>query len=375
MVRTTLMLLAIIILLAYAPIPTGAQALEDRLVLITPIPVDVANATADRFAEYVRQRFGAALKPTIVAMGGPVAYGRIIEWRGRPDADLMWAGEAELFDDLAEKRLLAAHELPDAMVREIPAAVGEPRTIPLRDPRGYWIGTALTATGLIYHPRLLRRLGVEPPRDWDDLLDCRLKGNVVQSTPYQSSSHHASLEVLLQLRGWQKGWDWAQRVGGNTGLFATRSRDVPTFVARGEFAVGFGVLSYMAFQEVLAGNDLRFVSPPYAWISPAPTAVLAGARSPRAARAFLQFLLSEEGQRTMMAQGLFPIVPKFRMEGPSGSPAEQAAVFSGTRSFFDRPLKSVYDDSLAQRRFNDVNDLYRKLIVERHPQLARLYCP
>lgn len=164
-------------------------------------------------------------------------------------------------------------------------------------------------------------------------------------------------------------------MGGNTGLFATRSRDVPTFVARGEFAVGFGVLSYMAFQEVLAGNDPRFVSPPYTWVSPAPTAVLAGARSPRAARAFLQFLLSEEGQRTMMAHGLFPIVPKFRMEGPAGSPAEQAAVFSGTRSFFDRPLKSVYDDSLAQRRFNEVNDLYRKLIVERHPQLARLYCP
>lgn len=377
MTRTALVLLACTsVLLAWPTFPTGAQALlEDRLVVLTPIPREVSDATAERFAEYARQRFGVALRPIIVSQGSPVAYARVIEWRGRPEADVLWAGEAELFDDLAERRLLIPHEVPDAQVREIPAAIGEPRSIPLRDPRGFWVGTALTVTGIIYHPRLLRRLGIEPPADWDDLVDCRFKGRVVQTTPDRSGSNHASLEVLLQLRGLQKGWEWAQRLGANTGLFVTRSRDVPTFVARGEFAVGFGVLSYMAFQEVLAGHDLRFVSPPYAWVSPAPTAVIAGARSPRAARAFLQFLVSEEGQRTMMSHGLFPIVPKFRMEGPPGSPAEQAAVFSGTRSFYERPIKSIYDDNLAQRRYGEVNDVYRRLVTERHVQLVRLHCP
>lgn len=76
---------------------------------------------------------------------------------------------------------------------------------------------------------------------------------------------------MLQLRGWQKGWEWAQRVGANTGLFVARSRDVPTF--------------------------------------------------------------------------------------------------------FDRPIKTIYDDDLAQRRYGDVNDVYRKLITERHPQLSKLHCP
>ncbi len=377
MTRTMLVLAACTsVLLTWPPVPTAAQAqLEDRLVILTPIPREVADATAERFAEFARRRFGMGLRPLIVSQGSPVAYARIIEWRGRPEADLLWAGEAELFDDLAERRLLVPHEVPEAVLREIPAAIGEPRSIPLRDQRGFWVGTALTATGIIYHPRLLRRHGIEPPADWDDLIDCRFKGRIVQTTPDRSGSNHASLEVLLQLRGLQKGWEWAQRLGANTGLFVTRSRDVPTFVARGEFAVGFGVLSYMAFQEVLAGHELRFVSPPYAWISSAPTAVIAGARSPRAARAFLQFLVSEEGQRTMVAHGLFPIVPKFRMEGAPGSPAEQAAVFSGMRSFYERPIRSIYDDTLAQQRYGEVNEVYRKLIVERHSQLVRLHCP
>lgn len=354
----------------------AAQApLEDRLVIITPIPMEVAGPAADRFADFSRQRFGTALRPHIVSQGSPTAYARIIEWRGRPEADLMWAGEAELFDDLAERRLLVPHEMPEALLRDIPATIGEPRRVSLRDPRGFWVGTALTSAGVIYHPRLLHRLGVEPPRDWDDLTDCRFKRQIVQTTPDRSGSHHASLEVLLQLKGWEKGWDWAQRAGASTGLFVARSRDVPTFVARGEFGVGFGVLGYMAFQDVLAGHDVRFVQPPYAWFSVAPTAVLAGARAPRAARAFLQFILGEEGQRTIMAHGLFPIVPRFRMEGPPGSPAEQAALFSGMRSFFDRPVRSVYDDNLTQRRYGEVNDVFRKLITERHAQLQRLYCP
>jgi iron(III) transport system substrate-binding protein len=177
------------------------------------------------------------------------------------------------------------------------------------------------------------------------------------------------------VKGWDRGWNWAQRLAGNSGLFVARSRDVPSFVARGEFGVGFGVLNFIAFQDVLGGYDLRFVSPPYAWFSSVPTAVLAGARSPRAARAFLQFLLGEEGQRVMMARGLFSIVPKLRMEGPPGSAVERAAVFSGMRSFFDRPVKSAYDNGLAQRRFNEVNELFRTLITVRHQGLLRLYCP
>lgn len=364
------------VLVALTPGPGAGQPLvEDRLVIMTPIPREVADATADRFAEFARRRFGSPLRPIIVSQGSPVAYARIIEWRGRPEADLLWAGEAELLDDLAERRLLIPHELPEAVLREIPSRIGEPRPVPLRDERGVWVGTALTAAGIVHHPRVVRRIGAEPPVGWDDLLDCRFKGQIVQTTPDRSGSHHASLEVILQLRGWQKGWEWAQRVGANTGLFVTRSRDVPTFVARGEFGVGFGVLSYMAFQEVMTGHDLRFTSPTYAWISPAPTAIIAGARSPRAARAFLQYLLSDEGQRALVSHGLFPILPRFRMEGPPGSAAEQAALFSGMRSFFDRPIKTIYDDDLAQRRYGEVNDVYRKLITERHPQLARLYCP
>jgi iron(III) transport system substrate-binding protein len=309
-----------------------------------------------------------------VSAGTPVAYGRIREWAGRPEADIFWGGEPALFDDLAERKLLAALELPEAVLRDIPASIGTPKPVLLKDPKGFWVGCCLTPYGAVWHPRLLRRLGMDALRDWNDLTDCRLKGQVVQATPARSSSNHASVEVILQLNGWDKGWQWLQKLGANTGVFAARSRDVPTFVARGEYAAGFAVPAYMAFEDLLSGFELKYITPTAGFVTPEPLAVIAGTRSPRAARAFIQFILSAEGQRVVMSRGEYGISPKYRMEGPAGSTVERMAEFAGVRSFFDKPVHNIYDDDTAQKRYSLVNDTFRKLIEERHNDLKRLTC-
>jgi ABC-type Fe3+ transport system substrate-binding protein len=211
-------------------------------------------------------------------------------------------------------------------------------------------------------------------RDWDDLLDCRLKGQIAQATPDRSSSNHASYEVLLQTMGWQKGWEWSQKLGANTGIFVARSRDVPTVVAKGEFAVGFAVPAYMAFEDLLSGFDLKYVTPTAGFVTPEPLAIIAGSRSPRAARAFLEFILSEQGQNVVMSRGEYGISPKYRMQGAKGSAVERMAEFAGTRSFFDKPVRNIYDDNTAQGRYSQVNDVFRKLIVERHNDLKKRFC-
>lgn len=375
--RLAWVLVAISAVLTVLPArPSEAQAaIEDRLVIITPVARTVADPTVAAFIEYARRQFNVTVRVTVTSAGTPVAYGRIREWAGRPEADVFWGGEPALFDDLALRRLVAPLELPEAVVREIPAAIGTPKQVLLKDPKGFWIGCCLTPYGLVYHPRLLKRIGMEVIRDWDDLLDCRLKGQVAQATPSRSSSNHASYEVILQTHGWQKGWEWAQRLGANTGIFVARSRDVPTVVAKGEFAAGFAVPAYMAFEDLLGGHDIKYVHPTAGFVTPEPLAILAGARSPRAARAFIQYALSDEGQRVMMARGQYGITPKHRMEGPAGSQLEQMAQFAGTRSFFDKPVRNIYDDDVAQGRYALVNDTFRKLIEERHGELKRLHCP
>ena len=351
-----------------------SQLVENELVLITPVAKTLTDPALAEFAKYAKERWNITVRTSALAAGTPVAYGRIVEWKGRPEADIFWGGESALFDKLAEQHLLARLDLPQSVVNAIPASIGKPKPIPLKDPKGFWIGTVLEPYGLVYHPRVLQRLGVPEPKDWDDLLHPKLKGNVAQCAPTRSSSSHATYEVILQREGDAKGWEWLRRLGGNTGIFTARSRDVPSVVAKGEFAAGFAVPSYMAFEDRLAGFDIKFVAPKTAWITPEPIGIIAGAKHPKAARAFIEFMLSERGQRVAMERGVFPITPKYRVQGAPGSTAEMAVAFTGgMRSYFNREVTNIYDDDVAQKRYEQVNSQFRKDIESVWDELKKKY--
>ena len=359
-----------------AALATGgasAQApIEGELTLITPVSKFIHDAALKAFADYAKEKWGAGVKVNAIPAGTPVAYGRIVEWKGKPEADIFWGGESALFEKLAEQNLLQKVEISKEAWDSIPAAIGKPRPIPLKDKDGFWVGTALEPYGLVFHPRRLQRLGVADLKDWEDLLNPKLKGEVAQCAPTRSSSSNATYEVMLSMHGEDRGWDWLRRLAANTGHFTARSRDVPTVVAKGEFAAGFAVPSYMAFEEKLAGFDIKFVAPKNSFVTPEPMAILAGARNPKAARAFIEFLLTERGQRVFMERGLFPITPKYKVQGAPGSTAELAVQFTGgVRSYFDQEVANVYDEGVATKRSEALKTRFRSDIEAKWDDLKK----
>src|SRR5499433_3848142 len=344
--------LVVAIILATGGGPALGQApIENELALITPMSKFIHDAALKAFADYAKEKWNVTVKVSAIPAGTPVAYGRIVEWKGRPEVDIFWGGESALFEKLAELKLLQKVELPREVWDAIPASIGAPKPIPLKDRDAHWVGTALEPYGLVYHPRKIQRLGIAEPKEWDDLLNPKLRGEVAQCAPTRSSSTNATYEVILSMYGEDKGWEWLTKLAANTGHFTARSRDVPTVVAKGEYSAGFAVPSYMAYEEKLAGFDIKFVAPRNAFVTPEPMAILAGARNPKAAGAFVEFLLTERGQKVFMERGLFPITPKFKVQGPPGSTAELAVEFTGgVRSYFDREVSNVYDETVAAKR-------------------------
>ncbi len=348
--------------------------IEDELVIQTPMSAFVVDAMLKEFVQFAKEKWGVALKTRVLRAGTPVSYEAIVNWKGQPDADVFWGGEPALFGDLAEQKLLARLDLPGGLWDSVAPSIGSPKQIPLKGSSQLWVGTALEIYGIAYSPRLLRQLGVADVRDWDDLLQPKLKGQIVQCMPTRSSSSHATYQVILQIKGEASGWEWLKRLGGQTGRFVTSSREVPAVVARTEYAVGFGVPSYYAFEEKLAGFDIRFVAPQSAFVTPEPYAVLAGAKHARAARQFAAFLLSEQGQQLFMGRGLFPVIPKYKVHGAPGSTAELAVQLNGgVRSFFDPPMWNVYDDALARTRYQEVNEKFQRHIEAAWDDLKKRY--
>ena len=61
-----------------------------------------------------------------------------------------------------------------------------------------------------------------------------------------------------------------------------------------------------------------------------------------------------------MERGLFPITPKYKVQGPAGSTAEMAVEFTGgVRSYFERDVSNVYDETVAQKRSDALKQKFR----------------
>ena len=138
----------------------GSAPIEGELNLITPVSKFIHDAALKAFADYAKERWNVTVKVSAIPAGTPVAYGRIVEWKGKPDADIFWGGESALFEKLAEQKLLQKVEIGKPVWDSVPASIGKPKPIPLKDKDGYWIGTALEPYGLVYNPKRIQRLGV-----------------------------------------------------------------------------------------------------------------------------------------------------------------------------------------------------------------------
>ena len=90
-----------------------SQAIENEFYLITPVSKDVHDPMLKAFAAYAKKKWNVDLKTSAMPQGTPVAYGQIVEWKGRPQADVFWGGEGILFDKLAKQGLLEKLQVPD----------------------------------------------------------------------------------------------------------------------------------------------------------------------------------------------------------------------------------------------------------------------
>jgi len=74
----------------------AAQGVESELMIITPVGKSLTDPALAQFARYARERWNVEVRTSAIAAGTPIAYGRIVEWNGRPQADLFWGGESAL---------------------------------------------------------------------------------------------------------------------------------------------------------------------------------------------------------------------------------------------------------------------------------------
>ncbi len=192
------------------------------------------------------------------------------------------------------------------------------------------------------------------PQDWNDLLDPAFSQSIVMSHPMRSGTTHSLLETILQDRGWRAGWAWILELAGQLNTISARSFGVLEGVQRGEAEIGLSI-DFLALTRGVDGLAFRYGRP--VLMIPARIAALRGGRHTDAALAFMKFLLSEEGQRTLLRPDIrrIPVDPVVRAElAESLQPEIRAALnFSWSR----------YDAKLAARRYWQVNQVFEAFVA------------
>ena len=360
-------------LVALVPAARAQAPIEGELVLITPVSKFIHDAALKAFADYAKEKWNVTVKVNAIPAGTPVAYGRIVEWKGRPDADVFWGGESALFEKLAEQRLLQKIEISKEAWDSIPAAIGKPKPIPLKDKDGYWVGTALRAL----RPRLQSQAPAAPRGAAAQGLgrppepEAQGRGRPVRADPVIVVERDLRGDPVAVRRGQGLGLAPAARRQYRPVHHAEPGRAHPRRQGRIRGGIRRAVLHGVRGEA--GGWELKYVAPKDAFVTPEPMAILAGARNPKAARAFIEFLLTERGQKVFIKErGLFPVTPKFKVQGPPGSTAVFAVEFTGgVRSYFDGDISNVYDEDVAAKRSDALKTRFRSEIEAKWEELKK----
>jgi iron(III) transport system substrate-binding protein len=264
-------------------------------------------------------------------MGSQEVYDRVRAEAANPQADVWFGGPSTVFARGAAEGLLEPYTPAWA------AAVPEE----CREPEGRYLCLYRTAPVLVYNRDAVT--AEEAPKDWDDLLDPRWKGKVVIRDPLASGTLRTTFGMVLarsvaETGSPERGFDWLRRLDAQTKEYPQNPALLFSMLARREGLITIWELTDMFWQRK-KGIPLGFEFPASGTpIIDDSVGLVAKAPHPEAAKAFLEWVGTEEAQR-LAAEGAY------RLPARRDLPAERLPAWA--REVLPRMRPAAFDRELV----------------------------
>jgi iron(III) transport system substrate-binding protein len=254
---------------------------EDTLVVYSAADADMVNAVVAAF----QQKHPAIKVSTVVAGSGELVK-RIEAEKGRPLGDVVWSAGPEAIG--SQKALFEPYLSREAAAFAPGQAPGD-RT---------WTPFTTMPYVIMYNKKLVPE--AEAPKAWKDVLDPRWKGKVAYADATKSGSSYTLLVTWLTIYGKNDaGWKFVEDLLRQTKVLP-KSSMIYQMVANGEFPVGL-TFEQAAFDYLKSGAPVGIVYPSDGTaVIPDGSALIKNGAHPNAARLFLDFTVSREGQELIV---------------------------------------------------------------------------
>jgi iron(III) transport system substrate-binding protein len=164
-----------------------------------------------------------------------------------------------------------------------------------------WVAQGVAALAIAWNPDS----GAPRPDDWADLTGEAYRDLVTMPDPSSSGSAYELVAALSASDAY--GWELFERLKANGMIVPGANAQALNPVLQGAKAVVFGAVDYIAMNRATAGESIEVILPASGTvIAPRPMMALASAPNPEGARAFIDYVLSDEGQARVAAVSLMP---------------------------------------------------------------------
>lgn len=278
---------------------------------------------------------------------------------GQGGVDVYWSASPRTFASLARDQAWRKLALDRS---GLPERVGN---TPLGDADGSYVATEMAGFGFAVSPAALAALGVAAPSDWSDLSDPRLSGQIALPIPARVGFAPPIVEIVLQAHGWERGWALWSQIAANAVLVDRGATFVTDEVGSGRCAVGVSI-DFFVTSAIANGAPLRFVYPRHTGVNPGHAAIASASPNPAGAQAFVDFLLSQNGQKLLAHPDIrrLPVRPSAYEGLPAGYFNPFAAAASGGLQF---------DGEAARPRLGLSSAVFQHMLVQDHAAFKRLW--
>jgi iron(III) transport system substrate-binding protein len=211
--------------------------------------------------------------------------------KDNPRGDVWWAGPSDAYMQAAEEGLLETYRSPNvAQLYDWARRISD-----LSKDRVAGVYGGIIALG--YNTEVMTKKKLPVPKCWKELVNPVYRNELMLGNPNSSGTAYLMLATIVQVFGEEEAFKYLRGVHPNVNQYARSGIGPMTAVSRGETALGSTVL-HGVINEIVRGFPVEPVLPcEGVGYEIGSTAIIKGSRNLDAAKRFVDFALSAEGQR------------------------------------------------------------------------------
>ncbi|HBV5234891.1 TPA: ABC transporter substrate-binding protein [Klebsiella pneumoniae] len=254
------------------------------LTVYTAGPGSLAKSLASGFEQQT------GVKVTVFQATTGKVMARLEAEQANPQADVLISASWDTAEDLHLRGWL------------LPFASANADQVPANLKSADYIAQGVSAMGIVWNSKS----GTPEPKEWRDLTQPAFKDKVTTPDPALSG---ASLDLLIGLQNsmGDQAWQLFDDLKKNGMVVSGPNAQAVTPVMQGAKAAVFGAVDYVSYGNIQQGESLKVIFPASGTvIAPRPMMILKTSQHADDAKAFIDYVLSPEGQARVADAWLMP---------------------------------------------------------------------